>query len=324
MVLAVAHVLQQMQFELGGGSIPGELNPIGILNQAGHHLYSMHPWKWAVGRPALLDLRGVVSGSTATWTAASKTLTDTGGFTDYTFLSGDEIVIAGGTSATTGVYKIASRTSANAIVLETSLAPGNLTIGDISWRIDPGTVALPSDLRDILWISSTSFSAVGGISLVPLQTILELRKASVSVTAVTGLFYGAVVYNSASPPKPILEIYPAPSANATGAMRIFYRSRWVDLTNDVGNIDVPEFVYDLLIQIARAYAAGYVRNEQASLDVRLAQIRLGPIFDVAKRSDGMVQPFNGILMGGGASMWRRGNQGSVVCGLANMVEPPAI
>lgn len=322
MGLATAHVLTQMGFELGGGSVPTELDTTGILNQAGHHLYSMHPWRWAVGRTALIDLRGILSGSTATWTAASSTLTETGGFTDYSFLAGDEITISGGTGATQGTYKIASRTSANAIVLDGSIAAGNLATGDIDWTIDPGTVALPTDLRDILWIGSTSLSAVGGITLVPLQTILDLRKASASVTAVTGLYYGAVVYSGSPIPRPILEVYPAPSANATGAMRIFYRSRWSELTGDSNQIEIPEWMYDLFIQIARAYAAGYVRNETGSLSARLAEIHAGPVFAVAKRSDGMVQPYHGQIMNGATGHWRRRHH--PMAQIVNFVAPPSL
>ncbi len=325
MALTVAHALAQMRFELAGGDIPPELDGIGILNQAGHHLFSMHPWRFAIGRSALIDLRGVLSDTTATWTALTKTLTETGAFTDYSFLVGDEIIILDGTGATTGTYKIASRVSADAITLENSLAAGDLATGDISWRIDPGTIALPSDLRDILQISTTAFSSVGGVTLVTLAQILELRKTNTAVTATTGHYYGAVVYSGTNP-RPILEIYPSPSANSTGALRIFYRSRWSTLTTDIDKIEIPEFVYDLFIQVARAYAAGYVRNEQATLDQRLSMIQAGPIFSIAKRSDGMVQGWAGTLMGGGPTLWRRGNwrSGSVVCGLANFIEPPAI
>jgi hypothetical protein len=323
MALSVAHALAQIRFELGGGDIPAELDANGILNQAGHHLYSMHPWRWITGRSALLDLRGILSGTTATWTAATKTLTQASAFTNYSFLAGDEIAISFGTGATLGTYKIASRVSANAITLETSLAAGNLATGDIAWRIDPGTIALPTDLRDIIQISTTSLSSVGGVTLVPLATILELRRSSASVTATTGYYYGAVVYSGTNP-KPILEIYPAPSANATGAMRIFYRSRWTELTGDTTKIEIPEFCFDLFTQIARAYAAGYVRNEQATLDQRLALIHQGPVFAVSKRSDGMVQPFHGVIQNGGPTIWRRPVSDHVVCGLANLVEPPAI
>lgn len=320
MALLVSHVLEQMKHELGGGDVPSELGALSILNQAGEHLYSMHPWQWATGRSALMDLRGVLSGSTATWTAASSTLTAASAFTNYSFLSGDEITIEDGTGATTGVYKITSRTSANAIVLDGSIAAGNLATGDIEWRIDPQTIALPDDLRDIISIASTSVSAVGGVALTTLSQILQFRNTSAAVTAGSGLYWGAAVY-SGTPPVPILEIYPSPAANATGALRIFYRSRWATRTTDSSKINIPDFMQDLMIAVARAYAGGYVRDNVATIHARLGEIRMGPMFQAAVRSDGMLQPFHGFLRGGGAEIWRRG-YGGHVCGLANQVEGP--
>ncbi len=323
MALLVAHALEQMKFELGGGDVPSELGALSILNQAGQHLYSMHPWRWTTGRSALMDLRGVLSGTSATWTAASKTLTQASAFTNYSFVSADEISVPDGTGVTSpGVHKIASRTSANAVVLATSIAAGNLATGDIEWRIDPQTIALPSDLRDIISIASTSVSAVGGVALTTLQQILDFRNTSAAVTAGSGLYWGAVVYNG-TPPRPLLEIYPSPSANATGALRIFYRSRWATLSADNSSIEIPDFVQDLFVALARSYAGGYVRNNVASIHARLAEVKAGPIFEAAVRSDGMVQPYFSTIRGGGAEIWRRGYGGNV-CGLSTAVEPPAI
>lgn len=305
-MLTTAHVLQQMRHELGGGDLSIELDKIGILNQAGNHLYSMHPWTWTKGRSALLDFRGSVDGTTATWTAASATLTQASGFTDYTFLSGDEITIIDGTGATTGVYKISSRTSANAIVIDGSIAAGNLATGDIEWRIDPQTIALPTDLRDIIHIASTSETGLYRLTLTTLQQILE-RRGSNAIITTPSMLYGAVVYNG-SPPVPILEVWPSPGSNETGALRIFYRSRWATLTADSGTsskIDIPDFVNDLYVWIARAYASGYERGDVASIHTRLEEIRRSPIFQYAKRSDGMIQPFNGKIRNGGAVIWRR-------------------
>jgi hypothetical protein len=292
-----------------------------VLNQAGHFLYSMHPWRWITGRADLLDLRGLVSGSTATWTTATSTLTATGAFTNYTFLSGDEITITSGTGATTGVYKVASKTSANAIVITGSLSGSNLSTGDIVWRLEPQTIALPTDLRDIIWIATTSVSNVGGIVLVSMQDILDKRASSVSITASTGLYYGCVVYQG-TPLVPILEIWPTPNANTTGAMRIFYRSRWAEVTTDSQQIAIPEWVEDLFLFIARAYAAGYERGDVASIHVRLHEIGSSPIFAAAVRSDGMVQPYNGVIRNGGPSIWRRSSAG--MGQIVRQVSAPAI
>lgn len=323
MTIAISHVLAQMTHELDGGDLSIELDKFGILNQAGHFLYSMHPWNWIQGRSALLNLRGQLSGTVATWTAATNTLTEAAAFTSYSFLDGDEITIADGTGATTGVYKIASRTSANSIVLDGSLSATDLTTGNIDWRIDPQTIDLPDDLRDIIWIASTSTNWLGGVTLTSHTEILQRRASSVVVEAGMGQYYGAVVFTG-SPLSPILEIWPSPNANATGAMRIAYRTRWVDVSGDSTQIDIPGWIEDLFIFIARAYVGGYQRPNVASIHQRLAEIRASPIFEAAKRSDGMTQPYVGQLQGGGASIWRQYDSGAFVCDLTTRIPPPEV
>ena len=321
MTLTTGYVQGLLRHSLGGGEPSIEVDMVRILNEAGHYLYSMHPWRWAVGRTALLDFWGSLADTTATWTAATSTLTETGAFTDYSFLSGDEIQILDGTGATTGVYKIASRTSANAIVLDGSISAVDLATGDISWQIHPQTIALPTDLRDIVHIGSSTETALYRLSLTTLEYILERRSTAVQVQT-PALFYGAVVY-SGQPPRPLLEIWPSPGANATGAMRLFYRSRWSDILQDSGAssaIPIPDFINDLYIFLVRAYAEGYERSGVASIHQRLAEIRSSPIFQAAKRSDGMVQPFHGKLQGGGARIWRR--QRVVFDQVINLAEGP--
>jgi len=72
---------------------------------------------------------GTVTG--ATYTDATKTLTKTSAFTNYAFTAavaagypGDKVVVTAGTGATLGVYTVASRTSADAITLVTSIGAG--------------------------------------------------------------------------------------------------------------------------------------------------------------------------------------------------------
>lgn len=86
--------------------------------------------------------------ATATWTEATKTLTQAGAFADYSYTAGDVIVIESGTGAAPGVYPIASRTSDDAIVLTESLssAGADLATGDIvsAWA---GMTDVPADLQ---------------------------------------------------------------------------------------------------------------------------------------------------------------------------------
>lgn len=302
-MLTVNKVLEQMRHELGGGDLSTELDKFAVLNEAGEYLHSMYPWRWATGRSALLDLRGSLSGTTATWTAATKTLTATGAFTNYSFVSGDEIEIDDGTGATEGVYKIASRTSANAIVLETSLSSVDLSSADIEWAIYPGTISLPSDLGEIISIQSSKSAQAYHVCMTSVDQINAYRGAN-AITQSPALFYGALLW-SGTTPTPLLEIWPSASANETGALRIFYRSRWTRVATDTAQIEIPEFIDTLYVWLARAFASGYERGDQKSIQVRLAEIMAGPIFDAAKKADGRAQPQLRRVRNGGAVTNRR-------------------
>jgi hypothetical protein len=307
MVLTVNTVLQNMKHELGGGDLSIELDKFRILNEAGEHLYSMHPWKWATGRSALLDLRGSVSGTAGDWTVATLTLTDTGSFSTYTLVAGDEIEILSGTGVTTGVYTVVTNPTDNTLTLDSAIAAGDLSATDIEWQIFPGTISLPTDLREIISIQSASTSNIIWVSLTSADKIAQFRGAN-ALTQSPALFYAAVVYQG-SPPVPILEIWPSSGSNNTGALRIFYRSRWTNLYSDTAAVEVPEFMESLYVWLARAYAAGYERNDVASIHQRVAEIMASPLFDSAKRSDGQVQPFTGRPRYGGATMWRQRTSG---------------
>ncbi len=82
-----------------------------------------------------LDYGNRITLATATWTVSSKTITQTAAFTNYCHQTGDKLLITGGTGATAGIYVIASKTSADAIVLTTDVAAGNLATGDITGYI---------------------------------------------------------------------------------------------------------------------------------------------------------------------------------------------
>lgn len=86
-----------------------------------------------------------------TWTEATKTLSQTGKFADYTFAAGDQIWISGGTGATSEWYKVASRTDDDAIVLSTSI--GSDADGETDVTSEgighPTDLALPTDTYQV-------------------------------------------------------------------------------------------------------------------------------------------------------------------------------
>lgn len=296
MALILKHLLDHVRDTLGGSELPTDLDPISVINQAGEHLHSMHAWRWAQGRSALLNMRGTITGSAATWTASTLTLTKTGAFSTYTFVDGDQIQITAGT-VTEGFYAVAGKTSADAITLTSSIGSN---ASDVDFTLQPYTVALPNDLRDIISIVDTSTNR-RRIVLSSLAQVLERRNLDGPNDT---SWYGAVSY-AGQPPQPILEIGPGSGSDQAGAFRIFYRARWARLSTDNTDIAVPEFVEALLVQLVRAFARGYVREDQNSLSERLAEIAAGPVFTDARKSDGNVQPYFGRLRHGGPTIFRR-------------------
>lgn len=123
---------------------------------------------WTFRRRTATMRIGVTELSTATWTESSKTLTQTGAFASYTFQSGDIVRIESGTGAVPGDYRVASRTSDDAIVLVDSLsaAAGNLSTGDIAgalqtvrfFGLDGATFDAPSSRK--WWFQDGSASSV--------------------------------------------------------------------------------------------------------------------------------------------------------------------
>jgi hypothetical protein len=78
----------------------------------------------------------------------------------------------------------------------------------------------------------------------------------------------------------------------------------------------------LLVQLVRAFARAYVREDQGSLTARLAEIDVGPLFVAARRSDGNIQPYFGTLRNGGPVIWRRNRARSNFYETTSRIDPP--
>lgn len=305
------------------GAPPTEIAPKLLVDMAGEYLVSMHEWRWLVGTTGLIDLRGSLSFTNGTWTESTKTLTSSAAFTSYSFLAGDQIRVTGGTGVTTGVYTVSSKTSANAIVLASSLSTAavNLATGDIAAELAPKTAALPSDFRSLHGIAITN-AVVRGVEMVDLEELLMLRTYNDIVQASWN--YKVAVNWLGTPPSPYLEVWPTPTANLTGALEIVYRKKWTRGSLDTTELPVPEFCEALLREIVKAFARGYIEEDEAGVDVRLAQVAAGPVCRAAKMQDGMQQRSIGMIRGGGVEVHAGRRWGSSRgCSLASVVSNPS-
>lgn len=85
---------------------------------------------------AAIDRHFTLAG--ATWTAATRTLTETNAFTNYTFTTGDIVFLRTGTGIRSGPYEIESKTDASNIVLRESISSTDLATGDIVSGLESG------------------------------------------------------------------------------------------------------------------------------------------------------------------------------------------
>lgn len=311
MTLTLQTVEAHIRNALGGDSSV-EGNGRSIANQAGHYWAGMHDWKCQerIGR---LHLRASIDIADATWTESSRTLTLTSAFTNYTWVQGDEFLLTAGADATLGFYRIQSRSSANAIVLETSIGSSADGDTDIDGTITLASVALPTDFRALITQPVSTDSTIG-LYLVQPGDVLGLR----SGTSVTGgpMYTGSIVWAPSAAalggaPVPRIEIDPAPTANDLDAFQFTYRADWPDMSDDDDIVPVPSmYAMEMLyLQIVRAVALGYEESDVASMDARLAQIVGGPIFRAAVYADGGVMPTIGRMTGGAAQRYHSSGSG---------------
>lgn len=284
-----------------GATVASQLDQDDIINEAGRLLVQMHPsagWKF-LERPvhyasfiAPADITG------ATWTESSKTLTKTSAFTNA--LPGDPVQITDGTGATTGMYVVASRTSANAVVLTTSIGSAADGQTDIAATLTYPYALLPSDFGQLVAYDYNNLN--GEFRFTDFHGLLSVRTQNVSPAGVT---WGCIVHptqtsSAAAPANPRIELAPTPTAAVASALALTYRAGWTELTYSTGSEipNIPPYMDPLLRELVACVAQGYEEADNASLSARLDEIQNGPVFRNAVRYDSMRQPDYGEMYGG--------------------------
>lgn len=284
-----------------GGRLSTTYQAVSILNQAGHHLVSMHEWLWCLRPVTTLDIRGDVTFSDGSSPTGSSVLTVSGA-SSYSFLEGDQVQLTGGTGVTAGYYPIVSQ-SGTAITVEGVIQSTGGTVTNIAGTIQARASRLPSDLRKILAVVPTN-GLVTSFQFQDLTTINNMRSTGINVSALR--FYGALAYGknrttNGGAPVPRLELYPVTQTNQTGVLKLTYLAGWRSIDSDQANVDIPDYVEPLYIQLVRAFARAYEEEDTAPLDVRLETISKGTVFKAARERDGETQASLGLMSGGAAS-----------------------
>lgn len=315
MVLRNTDLFRHIKHVLGGDLSP-ELQPIDIVREGADLLSGMHTWRFLGSRQTKLDLRGIVSmvaASPATYTHATRTLTLTGAYATYTFLTGDRFEAAGGTGVVLADYEIESRTDDDNIVLVApGLGSGADASADITGRIPNDSVALPPDFLQAITISATD-SIINGMKWTTAADILRKRTSQIDVST-SWNYYGFVNWDVVldEGAVPLLSIWPTPQDNDIEAFSMFYRRRIVIADEETAAIPIPSdrpLVNSILIRLCRMIALGYEEGEEAgkpSIDDLLDRFMAGRLWHAAKKQDGLIQPTYGPLKGGAVQRMPRG------------------
>lgn len=303
MVLTVQSCLAQIEHSLGG-ALSAQLDPIGIVNEAGQYLVSMHDWVWLDRPPVSLATRAEISISgSVSWQHGQNHLTKAGAFTNYTWLDGDSIVITAGTGTPYGRFPILSRVSDNAI----HIGWPNLTSATITGfeaKVKTDSIAMPVDFGNAIDIQPTQ-GLVNSFNFTDIGFINQLRTNEVAVGNFQ--YWGAITrgrnYDSNGATTSgvgawRMEIYPTVTTADPNALTMFYRAGWRVVEGDADMIAIPDYCETLFRSVLRAFARGYEEDDIASIHQRLAEIEQSVIFMHAKRRDGDMQPTMGQMSGG--------------------------
>lgn len=301
MVLKAADLLEDIGYSLSGE--PGESSPaLRVVNEAGSLLCALRSWNWLKNRTTVLGARKSFSFTGGAWTTATKALLDTQ-FDGYTYVAGDSVLITGGTNVNVGRYDISAfDDGTDTLTLESEITTDSSDQTDIAGTLDLDFLRLPDDFAQLDAQKPTE-AITSTLEMVTLEQIVDFRTNPVQVTQ--SYYYGALAYRDvAGQQKPVIELWPAPTADDQDQFRLFYGAKWRSVDDDDDTIQLPqwEVMEGLLRQLCRAVARGYEDEEDDELRMsqRVREIKMGDFYRACVRMDGKAQRNYGPIRNGHA------------------------
>lgn len=282
MALTVDKALAYVQHALDG--LPdGMLDPEDLLNQVGQIYVGAYEWNFLNRRVERLAVRKEVTAAAALYLNASKSLTLASAFASYDFVVGD-YVTATYLGATIAQVDVASRVDDHTITLATN-ALAALDGQNVDIVVDTARMELPADWAGNLAMSATELYTRNLVKSTP-DEFLNLRTQQVSwagiSTWVCPMWHKT---KDAEEPTPVLEVWPAPSADDWNAFSLNYQAGWADITGSTSVIPIPKHCEPSFLALMRAYVLGLEEAEGGDVDDRVAKVLAGPLFQAAIARD---------------------------------------
>ena len=158
-------------------------------------------------------------------------------------------------------------------------------------------VELPTDFGEMI-SANMSDGLVKSIHFTTMDDLVERRTTAIGQSQE----YWAVILHPTSEATtggaeaPRMELHPTPTS--ADSVVVAYRSDWFELTSDEEYAHVPGYAESVLISLVRAFALGY---EEDGLEVRVAEVQNGPLFQRLLEKDGIIQPDYGPIKNGALS-----------------------
>lgn len=169
---------------------------------------------------------------------------------------------------------------------------------DITFVSGNDYAELPLDFGEMI-AANMKDGLVQTFTFTTFDDLIHRRRTS---TGATNHFWIAISYpriesDQLGVPMPRLELYPTPTTG--DQLTVSYRAKWEDLIDDDDIAQVPDYAESALIAMTRAFALGY---EEEGMELRVAEVEMGPIWQRLLEKDGIVQPSYGEIRNGALSM----------------------
>jgi hypothetical protein len=344
MVLTVQETIGHVRHTLLSDEIPA-IGAMRILNDAGELLCSLRPWTWLIRPRVTLDFetdqdhvwlprdfreilaydvtQGLTTGlsltthqylvelrtsaiTTSTWRywaavsheprhqQATGTITFTGVPDDASTITIDDGINAaitfefeGSGGVTAGNVSVAQGSTAAtaAANLQTAIAGQFLT----------GPFEIEASVSGaVVTLTNREAGTQGNI------TITDSGTTNSTLAGMSGGLDGGR-------PEPRLDLWPTPTADLVDAITLVYRAGWEHLDEDTHLVSVPEWLEGAYLQLVRAHARGYEREDVRTMADLVAEVMGGPHMVAAIDRDDQMQSDFGPLMGGATESMRDGS-----------------
>lgn len=333
MTLLVSDAIAHIRHTLASDDVPS-IGAHRILNDSGNLMVNMHHWQWCEGAESNLslykdqpyvwlpeDFREIVAAQTTNGLNTGFRLT-----THKRLLQLRSLAVANSFEYHAAISHASRGAAATATMAVGTLVNGtSVTISDAynpATTINFQTTVAATDVDD----GFTRYMAIGATAADSASTLAAVinnapnlyLRASVSESTVTlthqregtrgnslALTVPAAITKQeldtgvdSGPVRARLELWPTPSQDELDRLMIYYRRGWQAVDSDSALVSIPDWMEQLYIDIVRTVSRAYERESEAPLDVRIATIKNGPVFQAAKLRDATMTESMGPIRGG--------------------------